>query len=423
MSGIGEYEDVIKLRGLPWSASIDEILKFFGECKIKDGKLGIHMTMSAEGRPSGEAYVEFDSEEDIENALKKDLQRMGHRYIEVFKVKRSEMEWDVNRSGTTGQTMDDACVKLRGIPFGCSKDDIIEFFSGLEIVPNGISLPTDFSGRSTGEAYVQFISKEVAEKALLKHKEKNRTQVGSKGVRGYIEIFRSSLMEVRAALSPKMRTGAGGYNQRPTPYDRGDRFGAGGGGGGGGPMNRFGNVGRPPRTFKGGFGDFGEMPSPWSNPAPWDGRNSNRVGGGGGGWNSNGAGPSGGFCVHMRGLPFRATEQDIADCATQFFRPLVPLNINLLMDNTGRRSGEADVEFSSHEDATKAMEKNKTNMEHRYIELFLNSSPARGGGRGNFGGFGGTGLGGGFSGGLGNGFQRNFSGPNMGGGYNSNFSF
>nr|CAD7392308.1 unnamed protein product [Timema cristinae] len=172
MSGLGEYEDVIKLRGLPWSASIDEILKFFGECKIKDGKLGIHMTMSAEGRPSGEAYVEFDSEEDIENALKKDLQRMGHRYIEVFKVKRSEMEWDVNRSGTTGQTMDDACVKLRGIPFGCSKDDIIEFFSGLEIVPNGISLPTDFSGRSTGEAYVQFISKEVAEKALLKHKEK-----------------------------------------------------------------------------------------------------------------------------------------------------------------------------------------------------------------------------------------------------------
>jgi heterogeneous nuclear ribonucleoprotein F/H len=43
---------------------------------------------------------------------------------------------------------------------------------GMEIVPNGISLPTDFQGRSTGEAYVQFINKEVAEKALLKHKEK-----------------------------------------------------------------------------------------------------------------------------------------------------------------------------------------------------------------------------------------------------------
>lgn len=43
---------------------------------------------------------------------------------------------------------------------------------GMEIVPNGISLPTDYQGRSTGEAYVQFINKEVAEKALLKHKEK-----------------------------------------------------------------------------------------------------------------------------------------------------------------------------------------------------------------------------------------------------------
>ena len=43
---------------------------------------------------------------------------------------------------------------------------------GLEIVPNGISLLTDLTGRSTGEAYVQFVNKEVAEKALQKHKDK-----------------------------------------------------------------------------------------------------------------------------------------------------------------------------------------------------------------------------------------------------------
>ena len=43
---------------------------------------------------------------------------------------------------------------------------------GLEIVPNGISLLTDYTGRSTGEAYVQFVNKEVAEKALQKHKDK-----------------------------------------------------------------------------------------------------------------------------------------------------------------------------------------------------------------------------------------------------------
>ena len=42
----------------------------------------------------------------------------------------------------------------------------------MRIVPNGITLPVDYQGRSTGEAFVQFASKEIAEKALGKHKER-----------------------------------------------------------------------------------------------------------------------------------------------------------------------------------------------------------------------------------------------------------
>jgi len=61
----------------------------------------------------------------------------------------------------------------------------------------------------------------------------------------YIEIFRSSLSEVRAAVGPKMRPmGPGGFNQRPAPYDRGDRFGG---------MNRYNSIGRGSRSFKGKF--------------------------------------------------------------------------------------------------------------------------------------------------------------------------
>lgn len=45
------------------------------------------------------------------------------------------------------------------------------FGAGLEIVPNGITLST-VDGRSTGEAVVQFASKQLTEKALEKHKEK-----------------------------------------------------------------------------------------------------------------------------------------------------------------------------------------------------------------------------------------------------------
>ncbi|XP_054266493.1 heterogeneous nuclear ribonucleoprotein H-like [Macrosteles quadrilineatus] len=371
MSGDHDEEGcVVKMRGLPWSTTVEEILKFFGGCNIKGGKLGIQMTMSREGRPSGEAYVEMETEEDVEMACKKDREHMGHRYIEVFRAKRSEMDWVVKRSGLNMEhSMDDGCVRLRGLPFGCTKEEIANFFAGLEIVPNGIILPTDYNGRSTGEAYVQFVNKDVAEKGLQKHKEK----IGHR----YIEIFRSSLAEIRSA-GPKMRPMVpGGFNQRPAPYDRSDRFGG---------INRYGgNMGpmsRPSRNFKG-YGDFDdggwEGNGPWSNgngPRGMQSRGGPKGGPYGGGMNNSGGwNNSGQHSIHMRGLPFRAQQTDIAD----FFRPVNPVNIRIVYDDNGRPSGEADVEFASHDDALRAMSKDKSHMQHRYIELFLNSTPGGGG--------------------------------------------
>ena len=80
--GDGEDGFVIRVRGLPWSATTEEIASFFGECEIKGGQEGIHMTMTREGRPSGEAYIEMESDEDCEKAVKKDRQHMGKRYVE-----------------------------------------------------------------------------------------------------------------------------------------------------------------------------------------------------------------------------------------------------------------------------------------------------------------------------------------------------
>ncbi|CAM9163419.1 unnamed protein product, partial [Lampetra fluviatilis] len=76
-----------------------------------------------------------------------------------------------------------------------------------------------------------------------------------------------------------------------------------------------------------------------------------------------------GFCVHMRGLPFEATEQDIRE----FFSPLVPLRVSVSVSRSGRSTGEADVEFGSSGDAVTAMERDHKHMGHRYIELFLNA--------------------------------------------------
>ena len=73
---------VVRCRGLPWSTTVDEIVNFFGDVKLMDGKDSVHMTLTREGRPSGEAYIELASEEDLEQALAKDRQNMGKRYIE-----------------------------------------------------------------------------------------------------------------------------------------------------------------------------------------------------------------------------------------------------------------------------------------------------------------------------------------------------
>ena len=100
---------------------------------------------------------------------------MGHRYIEVFKSNNVDMDWVLKHAGpNTPDTASDGFVRLSGLPFGCSKEEMIQFFAGLEIVPTGITLPVDFQGRSTGEAFVWSASREIAEKALKKHK--NRAQ-------------------------------------------------------------------------------------------------------------------------------------------------------------------------------------------------------------------------------------------------------
>ncbi|XP_074866142.1 heterogeneous nuclear ribonucleoprotein H isoform X3 [Carettochelys insculpta] len=359
---------VVKVRGLPWSCSAEEVQRFFSECKILNGSSGIRFIYTREGRPSGEAFVELETEEDVKLALKKDRETMGHRYVEVFKSNNVEMDWVLKHTGPNSpDTANDGFVRLRGLPFGCSKEEIVQFFSGLEIVPNGITLPVDFQGRSTGEAFVQFASQEIAEKALKKHKER----IGHR----YIEIFKSSRAEVRTHYDPPRKLLA---MQRPGPYDRpgvGRGYSSLGRGSGFERMRRG--------AYGGGYGGYDD----YNGYSDGYGFGSDRFGRE---WALLSAGMSDhrygdasstfqsttGHCVHMRGLPYRATENDIYN----FFSPLNPVRVHIEIGPDGRVTGEADVEFATHEDAVAAMSKDKANMQHRYVELFLNSTAGGSGG-------------------------------------------
>lgn len=50
----------------------------------------------------------------------------------VFKSNRSEMDWVLKRSGPADYDSCSGCMlRLRGLPFGCSKEEIVQFFSGI----------------------------------------------------------------------------------------------------------------------------------------------------------------------------------------------------------------------------------------------------------------------------------------------------
>jgi len=51
----------------------------------------------------------------------------------VFKAKRAEMNWAVKHSGPRDvMTEMEAIVRLRGLPYGCSKEEVANFFSGMK---------------------------------------------------------------------------------------------------------------------------------------------------------------------------------------------------------------------------------------------------------------------------------------------------
>ena len=98
-----EHTGVLKLRGLPFSATKDDIIGFFGGA----GELeltplvhdSIHIVTSLDGRPSGVAFAEFQSPEEAKIAMARDRQSMGTRYVELFASSREE----ATRAATSGR--------------------------------------------------------------------------------------------------------------------------------------------------------------------------------------------------------------------------------------------------------------------------------------------------------------------------------
>ncbi|KAK0425070.1 hypothetical protein QR680_009013 [Steinernema hermaphroditum] len=399
---------VVRCRGLPWSCSEDDLRVFFGAAA--ESMVKVVLTKTKEGRASGEAYVQFSDEKGYGIAMSKDRETLGNRYVEVFASTLAEMEQPRGYGSRppTGNSsfvapVGVSVVRLRGLPYGCTKEEITRFFDGLIIVPNGVVIPFEITGRGKGEAYVVFADAESGTRAL----ERNKQNIQHR----YIEVFTSNQNEMEWAVK--------------TPSDMPSRYSNGSYGG------NYGAYGSAPRGLmddpyssqaqaraaswgygdpQGGYGGYAAHTQPawdYSSPPIWD-RNgpgaalsgydsgySREVGGPMRRGRTNGMGNSwatdtrmsrspyampastpmmsSSLSIRMRGLPYQATVQDIID----FFNPIRPAKIDILKEKTGRPSGEAIVDFYSKAELDDALSFDRRNMGNRYIELFPEGSQPR----------------------------------------------
>lgn len=390
-------DNIVRLRGLPFSATEADILEFFKGYEL--GPDGVVIQLNYQGRATGQAFVQLKSTEEATRALEKNRQHIGSRYIEVYKGHAADMEGalrmvgrgkggsafgNTNLGGAGNSPLAVAVaasmptarglgglsvgnsdlrysgvVRMRGMPYSCSAADITAFFKDYQIAPDGIFLCSHPDGRPTGEAFVEFVSEEVAAQAMQLHRE----PMGSR----YVELFRSTKGEMLVAIQHKSY---GGYS-----------MGAGAFGGG-----AFGGAQMLPGMM-GGYGlqNLGAANLAALQMATLQAQNFSGMGAGGGaGLGAAAAGlgiasvenpaaaapavPNENVCIKMRGLPFNAGQTEILE----FFHgyEVVANGIHVVTGPNDRPTGEAFVEFSSADEAARAMIKHRQNIGSRYIELF-----------------------------------------------------
>jgi len=206
------YGGVAKMRGLPYTTSYDDIKRFFEGLPIKAD--GITLCENREGRNSGEAYVEFQDEASAFEAVKRDRQNIGARYVEVYKVTKADLAnylknrlhmtsggiMGMGAAGAVAGSGSEFFIKVRGLPFTAREVDIVAFFGKASVVPSGVSLVYNARDQPNGECYVELRTADELSRALTLH----RDSIGHR----YVELFRTTRIEAMQALGMQQANAA-----------------------------------------------------------------------------------------------------------------------------------------------------------------------------------------------------------------------
>ncbi|XP_065064441.1 epithelial splicing regulatory protein 1-like isoform X2 [Rhopilema esculentum] len=225
---------IIRMRGLPYTATAKDIVAFFGkDLSIQNGESGVLLVDHPDGTSTGDAFVIFSDENDAKVALKKHRGKIGQRYVELFRSTQAELQqvltmYNVgyqfvspvglvsplmpplsplpgtfsfgllDRGGANQRAqslMTMSCLRLRGLPFSATKDDIVTFLGHhSQGVIGTVHIIYNLQGRPSGESFVQLKSAESA------HKAANELHLKHMGER-YIEVFQCSIHDMSLMLA------------------------------------------------------------------------------------------------------------------------------------------------------------------------------------------------------------------------------
>jgi len=78
-------------------------------------------------------------------------------------------------------TNDGSTVRLRGLPFRVSEQEIMDFFQAFNFIPTSVQIDKDTTGRSSGEGWITFVNPDEARRAV---RERNRQYLQNR----YLEL-------------------------------------------------------------------------------------------------------------------------------------------------------------------------------------------------------------------------------------------
>ena len=112
---------VLRLEGLPFKATKDDIDDFFSESDVRIDS--VHLLLNRDMRPSGTGFVELSSDSEAKSALQLNGKTIGDttRYVKIVKADKDELEWHLRQQQLTRSSRGFSdgffCVRMYGLPF------------------------------------------------------------------------------------------------------------------------------------------------------------------------------------------------------------------------------------------------------------------------------------------------------------------